>query len=260
MFGRRKPSQAQTEANRRNAQYSTGPKTEAGKNRSKNNAFRHGLTAQVTVMTDPDRDAQEKFIKAYIADISPEGFQETQLAQSLAHDQWRMNRIRAIEENAFLLGLDGPAGNIEAGHPEINAALANAGTFFNEPENFATLSLYEQRIHRNFHRNQKLYKDLRKEREANRKTHPQTVEEEKPKAMGASASAEQPANESTTSPENGFVQSNWNKAPDYVPMPPVAVPQPATAADTPPVTQAVHPTLSVHPSTLAGTPLVKKAA
>jgi len=38
-------------------------------NRSKNNAFRHGLTSQVTVMTDPGRDAQQKFIKAYIADI-----------------------------------------------------------------------------------------------------------------------------------------------------------------------------------------------
>jgi hypothetical protein len=46
-------SPAQIAANRRNAHKSTGPRTEEGKNRSRCNAFRHGLTAQVTLMTDP---------------------------------------------------------------------------------------------------------------------------------------------------------------------------------------------------------------
>jgi len=34
----------QLQANQANAQHSTGPKTEAGKNRSRLNAGRHGLT------------------------------------------------------------------------------------------------------------------------------------------------------------------------------------------------------------------------
>ncbi len=40
-------SAARLEANRRNAQKSTGPTTDAGKSRSRGNAMKHGLTAQV---------------------------------------------------------------------------------------------------------------------------------------------------------------------------------------------------------------------
>ena len=39
----------QIEANRRNAQNSTGPRTEAGKERSSRNAVRHGLTAETVI-------------------------------------------------------------------------------------------------------------------------------------------------------------------------------------------------------------------
>src|SRR5262249_50109860 len=39
----------QIEANRRNAMKSTGPRTEAGKEQSRRNALRHGLTAETVV-------------------------------------------------------------------------------------------------------------------------------------------------------------------------------------------------------------------
>jgi hypothetical protein len=212
MFGR-KTTQAQTNANRLNAQKSTGPITQEGKERSRCNAFRHGLTSQVTIMTDPEREAQEKFIKAYVADLAPEGFPQIQVAQSLAHDQWRMNRIRAIEENEFATGLTGEAGNLTCSHPEIHSAVSTSGTFFDEPDSFAMLSLYEQRLHRNFHRNLKMFLDMRARPQLSRAAEiPVAVE--KPLAMGASAIA-QPHEESITSKEIGFDSSNWNKAPDY---------------------------------------------
>jgi hypothetical protein len=46
----------QMEANRRNARNSTGPKTETGKQRSRGNAVRHGLTAEtvIDIMEDPE--------------------------------------------------------------------------------------------------------------------------------------------------------------------------------------------------------------
>ena len=44
---RRAPSEARLRANRLNAQKSTGPRTEEGKQRASLNATRHGLTAQV---------------------------------------------------------------------------------------------------------------------------------------------------------------------------------------------------------------------
>jgi hypothetical protein len=42
-------SYRQVEANRRNALKSTGPKTEAGKQASRCNAVRHGLTAETVI-------------------------------------------------------------------------------------------------------------------------------------------------------------------------------------------------------------------
>ena len=47
----------QIEANRRNAQNSTGPRTEAGKQRSSRNAVRHGLTAETVI--GPLEDAED---------------------------------------------------------------------------------------------------------------------------------------------------------------------------------------------------------
>lgn len=44
----------QVEANQGNALRSTGPKTEAGKGRSRRNAVRHGLTAETLVVTLED--------------------------------------------------------------------------------------------------------------------------------------------------------------------------------------------------------------
>ena len=49
------------EANRRNAQRSTGPKTEEGKAASRLNAGRHKVTAQVSILPDEERAAAEDF-------------------------------------------------------------------------------------------------------------------------------------------------------------------------------------------------------
>src|ERR1022692_1975754 len=87
-------SEKQLEANRNNALRSTGPKTEAGRNRSRMNALRHGLTGQVTTMTDEDRAAHDQFSKALIASLAPDGAMEVQLAQRVATDSWRLNRQR----------------------------------------------------------------------------------------------------------------------------------------------------------------------
>jgi len=50
---------AQIEANRRNAQKSTGPKTERGKARAKRNAFKHGMTARTIMPVLPQEDPKE---------------------------------------------------------------------------------------------------------------------------------------------------------------------------------------------------------
>ena len=50
---------AQIEANRRNAQKSTGPKTERGKARVRRNAITHGMTARTIMPVLPQEDPKE---------------------------------------------------------------------------------------------------------------------------------------------------------------------------------------------------------
>jgi hypothetical protein len=50
----------QTEANRRNARKSTGPNTPEGKQRSRCNALRHGLTAETAIVALEDAEDFEQ--------------------------------------------------------------------------------------------------------------------------------------------------------------------------------------------------------
>ncbi len=54
-------SDKQNAANRRNSDKSTGPQTDEGKNKSKFNAVKHGLTAAKLIDVLPDEDSKAEF-------------------------------------------------------------------------------------------------------------------------------------------------------------------------------------------------------
>jgi len=159
-------SEKQIDANRRNALLSTGAQTQAGHNHSRMNALRHGLTGQVTTMTDEDRAAHDQFSSALIKDLAPDGAMETQLAQRVATDSWRLNRISAIEDNIFALGQLQNAGQACPDVPEIDAALISARVFTLESKQLQLLTLYEQRINRSLQKNLAILQQLQATRKA----------------------------------------------------------------------------------------------
>jgi hypothetical protein len=159
-------SEKQLEANRNNALLSTGAKTPEGRKRSSLNALRHGITGQVTTMTDEDRAAHDNFSKALIQDLAPEGAMETQLAQRIATDSWRLNRISAVEDNLFALGQLQNGGQACPDVPQIDAALTTAHTFTLESKQLQLLTLYEQRINRAIQKNLAMLKQLQAARQA----------------------------------------------------------------------------------------------
>ena len=61
----------QIEANRRNAQKSTGPRTEEGRRVSRFNACKHGITGQTLLMTGKQAEDREKFVSAILDDLKP---------------------------------------------------------------------------------------------------------------------------------------------------------------------------------------------
>lgn len=157
-------TEARLEANRRNAALSTGPRTEEGKNRSKLNAMRHGLTAQVVVMPEEDLQRYQAFGQGFFTDWTPANTTETQLVQTLIDTQWRLNRARANENSFFALGHFGTAANIDPGDPEIHAALTAARMLLDRSRDFDNLSKHEQRLTRIFQSTIKLLRELQVER------------------------------------------------------------------------------------------------
>ena len=87
----------QIEANRCNATKSTGPKTEAGKMRSRRNAVRHGLSAETVVEIVEDIEDYRGFEAAIIADYDARTAVERELVLRLASLLWRLRRATAIE-------------------------------------------------------------------------------------------------------------------------------------------------------------------
>src|ERR1700743_3157716 len=145
-------SEKQLEENRRNAQRSPGPNP----------------PGQVTARTDPDRIMHDAFPAAIVESLAPEGAMETQLAQRIATDSWRLNRISAVEDNLFALGHNAKSDEVETEDPEIHAALTAAKVFNAESKQLQLLPLYEQRINRNIQKNLAMLQALRTARQEKR--------------------------------------------------------------------------------------------
>ena len=91
----------QIEANRRNAQLSTGPKTEQGKSRSRRNAVRHGLTAETVIDALESAEDYAAFELAVTSDYDARTAVERELVLRLASLLWRLRRATALESGLF---------------------------------------------------------------------------------------------------------------------------------------------------------------
>jgi hypothetical protein len=91
----------QIEANHRNAQLSNGPVTEEGKRRSRQNAVRHGLTAETVIDALEDAEDYAAFEMAVTADYDAQSAVERELVLRLASLLWRLRRATAIESGLF---------------------------------------------------------------------------------------------------------------------------------------------------------------
>jgi hypothetical protein len=89
------------EANRRNAQRSTGPRTPEGKARSRRNALKHGILASaILIKTGPAVDNADEFnelMSALRDDLAPEGALEDLLVEKIAVCYWRQRRALQCE-------------------------------------------------------------------------------------------------------------------------------------------------------------------
>jgi hypothetical protein len=99
-------SAKQFEANRRNSLKSTGPRTEAGKQASRCNAVRHGLTAETVIGALEDAEDYKAFEASITADYDAQSAVERELVLRLASLLWRLRRATTIETGLFEIQAD----------------------------------------------------------------------------------------------------------------------------------------------------------
>ena len=89
-------SERKIEANRANAQSSTGPVTEEGKAKSAQNARSHGLSA-ATIFIPEDREEEFKeTYTTYFDEIKPIGEIQMAYFEQLVHAVWNLNIARRL--------------------------------------------------------------------------------------------------------------------------------------------------------------------
>src|SRR5580698_475956 len=104
-------SPAQIEANRRNAQKSTGPRTSEGKAVARFNAVKHGVLArQVVVSGHRFQESPEEFAafhREFFEHLAPVGPVEEMLVEQIITANWRLRRARTAESAEVALSVDG---------------------------------------------------------------------------------------------------------------------------------------------------------
>jgi hypothetical protein len=170
---------AQIEANRSNAQLSTGPTTEAGKQKSSQNATRHGFTGLALIVTPTEKEAYEAHVQSYMDHHKPADHMHRQIVQQYADLHWSLHQIFVQQSNTMSLMNAVSLQMQEAGDP-----LATAAAIAPIAKTLSTLNLYETRRRR-------ALKTVSEELEAREQ-----------------AQAEAPATPATATPaETGFVHS-----------------------------------------------------
>ena len=190
---KREISDAQREANIRNAQKSTGPTSTAGLQKISQNALKTGLTGRQVLLPEDDAALYETMVRDYQALFEPLGPEETALLQSIVDTRWRLSRFPGLESAAIDLG---KRMLVEA-DPELAenpAPVLEMQARSHVEKKLRNLELQENRLVRRREREMKELRELQAIRKA----------EEKEKAAKAESAKPNPVNAPI---KNGFVFS-----------------------------------------------------
>jgi hypothetical protein len=142
-----------TATNRANSRHSTGPRTDAGKQRSSLNALRHGLTAASAVLPSEDQAAYDSHRRGFFDEYHPATPTESQLVQELVDTAWRLNRIPLLEAALLDRAANPPNDQARIDFDIVDAHRA-----------LATLGLHYQRLSRQFQKSLDTLRDIQADR------------------------------------------------------------------------------------------------
>jgi hypothetical protein len=142
----------QRAANRRNAQFSTGPVTPEGKAAVRLNALQHGFTSENATIFDEDEDAFDELRNTFLDHLQPAGPLETGLVHQIVMAQWRLARLRRLETGLFNLAFADHEDDIKEEYTKLTPRGRLAYVFRRNTDPLSTFGRYEARIERAFYR------------------------------------------------------------------------------------------------------------
>ena len=91
------PSQKQIDANRRNSQKSTGPRTTAGKSITSTNAYKHGVFAESPTIIGENTINFATLKQSFLDRFQPLGADEEVLVATITRNAWLLERFSNVE-------------------------------------------------------------------------------------------------------------------------------------------------------------------
>jgi len=164
-------TQAQIDANRRNAQKSTGPRTPAGKARSSRNSLIHGLTAQKHFLSGEDSADLAGLLERFRAEWQPATQTQESLVERMAAAHWRLRHFVALEAGIFNLTLEMeplPECFNQQGRTDPLAWAFHVNCV--QGDEFSRLARYEAHLQRDFSRCLRELQKLKADRQAETET------------------------------------------------------------------------------------------
>ena len=167
----RKSSQRRIEANRRNAQNSTGPRTPAGKANSAQNSTTHGLSrlkmnplAPGCFLSMEDENQFRGLLDEYVATYTPQHRDELDLLTEAVYAKWRQQRLWLAETAQIEIAISLHERELQKALP-LTDAPAHLALGIAKSE--ATLKLYlryDAQLHRHYRNCLKDLRDLQSSR------------------------------------------------------------------------------------------------
>src|SRR5450759_4236734 len=201
----------QIEANRRNAQKSTGPTSVTGKAVSSMNALKTGIHAKSLLLPSDNQADLDQLIDEYYQSHRPTSPEARLFVDELIHCEWTLRRLRAAETQLWQYQ------HQKFAHPAETLPLGEACS--SDPRVFSQLQWRIDSTRRAYHRSLQALKQLQAEAEA-APAPPEVVQPEYPPSL--------PPSPQTTSPQIGFVPST--SIPDSSPTSTSHTPTPCSTA------------------------------
>lgn len=168
---KKKSSEKRIEANRRNAQKSTGPRTPEGKARSAQNAVTHGLSSLSTNPLAPgcflqleDEAEFQGMLNGFLKTYQPAHQDELQLLTEAVYAKWRQQRGWAAETAQLEIAIARNERDLQRDLPLANANAHLANGFAHSEAMMRLYMRYDAQLHRHYKSCMKQLQDLQASR------------------------------------------------------------------------------------------------